>query len=480
MRNKIYKSITTAMLLALIIGINSCRKERHQNDSPSPVNLEAAKNYVNNHLSKASSNVFSRMGINWGATSINEQPNETVIEVSLSNSERIFQTNALIEQVGNNEKRNNIRLIVFKDNATDKINHAVYMSIINDGELMDLTKISYKRQNTLTGKILFYDLEGGFINGWHYSNGKIDQSISPSTKEAYKQSQTKINIKLSASKSSNIGNDNKISKYDLPEMICHDELVPTYGVACVQVANLVNCNLYQTGSTYVSYCEFVDQGGGSGGGTAPGGSGNNSNSGTTLSGSEITEATLVDDGKKAIDPQKYIDCFSDGKQAKSYKMTIYVDQPVPGKNSQYSSSAVTGNGYGGLMLNSNGSIFNVGHTFVGFEKMNMDGTSVKQFLGFYPSDNPFKSKGIIKDDSGHGYNVSYTKEVTQAQFGLALTEVLNNSKGTEYVLANYVAGGTEYNCTDAAVNWMSDAGIQIPFDSPRGLFTNTQVIMDKH
>jgi hypothetical protein len=34
-------------------------------------------------------------------------------------------------------------------------------------------------------------------------------------------------------------------------------------------------------------------------------------------------------------------------------------------------------------------------------------------------------------------------------------------------------GGTEYSCTDAAINWMSDAGINIPLSSPRGLFKNT-------
>lgn len=46
----------------------------------------------------------------------------------------------------NFETRNDIRLIVFKNKETDKVTNAVYMSIINDGELTDLSKIQYKKR----------------------------------------------------------------------------------------------------------------------------------------------------------------------------------------------------------------------------------------------------------------------------------------------------------------------------------------------
>lgn len=187
---------------------------------------------------------------------------------------------------------------------------------------------------------------------------------------------------------------------------------------------------------------------------------------------DLVNAVVEDDGKTPIDPKKYIDCFTDGKQAQSYKMTIYVNQPQPGTNAQFSTILVN-NGLGGVTLNSNGLLYDVGHTFVGFEKINTDGSSVKQVMGFYPSGSGFKSPGEIQDNSGHIYNISYTKEVTQAQFGLALSSVLNDSKGTVYNLSDFVFGGEEYNCTDAAINWMSDAGINIPLSSPRGLFKNT-------
>lgn len=92
---------------------------------------------------------------------------------------------------------------------------------------------------------------------------------------------------------------------------------------------------------------------------------------------------------------------------------------------------------------------------------------------FTPGSSALKSDGVIKDDSGHIYNISYTKTVTEAQFGLALSEVRNDDIGSKYVLADHLVGSAEYNCTDAAINWMSDAGVQIPLDSPRGLFVNS-------
>jgi len=127
--------------------------------------------------------------------------------------------------------------------------------------------------------------------------------------------------------------------------------------------------------------------------------------------SDLANATFADDGKPGIDPNKYINCFSDGKTASGYKLTIYVTQPVPGSNDQWSPNVIIvpmgGVPGGETFITPGGNPLNVGHTFVGFEKDNTDGTSVKQVMGFYPgpglSVNP---KGVIKDDSGHPYNVS--------------------------------------------------------------------------
>ncbi|MFD2585086.1 hypothetical protein ACFSR6_21490 [Pedobacter vanadiisoli] len=64
-----------------------------------------------------------------------------------------------------------------------------------------------------------------------------------------------------------------------------------------------------------------------------GGNGGNEGDPGTLTETQITEAAVYDDGKpKIADIKKYTKCFNDGKQAQSYTMTIYVDQPVAGQS----------------------------------------------------------------------------------------------------------------------------------------------------
>ncbi|MNK38097.1 Acyl carrier protein [compost metagenome] len=207
-----------------------------------------------------------------------------------------------------------------------------------------------------------------------------------------------------------------------------------------------------------------------------GGSGSNS---TSISSTAMAEAKVVDDGKPKIqDIKKYLDCFTDGKQAKSYTMTIYADQPVPGQNDSYKIVVPTGgintNIYGvptGVVFQTvGGQNFDVGHTFVTFEKNNMDGTNVRQTLGFYPSSNPISSKGAIKDNSGHNADVKYTMNVTQEQFEAALRRVENDFNNKDYNLTNMASN--EYNCTSAAISWMNAAGANFS-NSSSGLFKNT-------
>jgi len=154
-------------------------------------------------------------------------------------------------------------------------------------------------------------------------------------------------------------------------------------------------------------------------------------------------------------------------------LTIYVAQPKPGANDQWTTDLhVTSPTPTGLIyLAGGGQLLNVGHTFVAFEKDNTDGTSVIQVMGFYPGPGlSLQPKGIIKDDSGHPYNVSYTVNVSVTNFNAALTGVVLDNGTSNYVLTN--AFGSERNCTDAALSWMSNAGVGLPVAS-RGAFTNT-------
>jgi hypothetical protein len=199
------------------------------------------------------------------------------------------------------------------------------------------------------------------------------------------------------------------------------------------------------------------------------------------SAAEVQDAVAVDNGNPGINPQTYIICFSDGKTAQSYKLTIYVDQPIPGSNDEWTTGITANTNVTQNFINTLGQTFNVGHTFVGFEKINTDGTSVTQVMGFYPTHGSVgggssggssagaSSNGKIEDNSGHQYNVSYTVNVNASQFNSALSGVVNSS-ASQYVLSN-VQSGPENNCTDAAVAWMRAAGVTLPAGGA-GLFVN--------
>jgi len=200
----------------------------------------------------------------------------------------------------------------------------------------------------------------------------------------------------------------------------------------------------------------------------------------TFTESEISDAQFNDDGKpKIADIRKYTNCFNDGKQVQSYTMTVFVDQPVAGQSDWFkvvvpSPGTTSNNPYGvptGVVwTTAGGTSFDVGHTFVTFEKNNTDGTNVRQTLGFYPSSNPFRSEGAMENNSLHEADVSYTVNVTQAQFNAALAKVEDDFDNKKYILTNI--NGNEYNCTDAAISWMNAGGANF-LNSSTGLFRNT-------
>ena len=197
--------------------------------------------------------------------------------------------------------------------------------------------------------------------------------------------------------------------------------------------------------------------------------GENSTNPDALKVTDIENMTVNEITEKPIqDIDKYLDCFNDGKIAAFYKLTIYVDQPVAGTNLQSNIITVAGP-TSNLVLVQAGEKFDVGHTFVGFQKVNVDGTQVEQILGFYPSADPttpgIYTKGYIMDNSGHDYDISYSKEVNNIEFTSALAKL----KG-DFIESNYSV--LNYNCTDAALKWMNAADSNLS-SVPRGIFNNT-------
>jgi hypothetical protein len=172
-----------------------------------------------------------------------------------------------------------------------------------------------------------------------------------------------------------------------------------------------------------------------------------------------------------INLAKFIECFTDGKTAANYKITLYVDQPNPGTTDAIAFNAphpfvISNNPYnvptGIGFVTQGGKTFDVGHTFVGYTKNNTDGSSVTQVIGFYPADNEGPAGASYVNDGGHTYDVSLTKTVTAAQFNSSLSALTTDlSNSVNYNLAIY-------NCTNSAVNSMNAGGAALPSSTITG------------
>jgi hypothetical protein len=208
-----------------------------------------------------------------------------------------------------------------------------------------------------------------------------------------------------------------------------------------QTCGIYNGQLIECHYTYTTtHCIDISDGGGNGGGGYPdvGGGGGilplpddpdrvfvNSDAPIVVSKNPGLNGT-------PIDIKKYTATFRDGKVASKYLVTVFVEQPVIGAHKMWAIK--------------NGNI-DAGHSFVMLEKINTDGTKVKQVIGFYPAKSPSPTNpevpGIVVDNSGHDYNVSVTYPAVKQAFEIILDK-LDNWATVNYNLNNK-------NCTDFAV-----------------------------
>lgn len=85
----------------------------------------------------------------------------------------------------NNFIRNNVRLVVLLDKKTGKT-RSFMMTFVGTYEYLRKTRAIGNngylyRQPDFSGAVLFHELNGAFINGWRYSDGKIVATISRPT-----------------------------------------------------------------------------------------------------------------------------------------------------------------------------------------------------------------------------------------------------------------------------------------------------------
>ncbi|GAB3937331.1 hypothetical protein [Mucilaginibacter myungsuensis] len=145
---------------------------------------------------------------------------------------------------------------------------------------------------------------------------------------------------------------------------------------------------------------------------------------------------------KAINYQRILDNFNDGKSATAYAMLFHVKQPVPGKKKIYVGA-------------------NTGHTFITLIKYNTDSTYSSASFGFYPKKDHFLSatpvmpttSATFKDDTDHQWDQIVGKFISKRKFDkiLKLTKEYDNAV---YNLNNQ-------NCTDFGLQAANLAGLSI-------------------
>jgi len=255
-----YLNLFLCFLVGIIL-IYSCKKqtEKEQIDDYDQSQIQQ---WYNSKVDKSESNRFRTLSPIWETVSVKEESDQLIFEVSLNNPNKIFIGDHLADKKNASElsARTNTRIIIFKDKKSGLITNGCYMSAINEDTNYDLKSIHYKKVGDFSGRIYYHDLNGTFANGWSYSNGLINGTVSASTKENYFQFQK-------AALSSNEKLPVKRDKLSIdPGISCYTAAVPLWGSTCV---DSYGCEYYITGYDYITNC--TTEGGGGGGGGDNGG-----------------------------------------------------------------------------------------------------------------------------------------------------------------------------------------------------------------
>ncbi|MGV3604470.1 MAG: hypothetical protein ACO1N1_24825 [Dyadobacter fermentans] len=153
---------------------------------------------------------------------------------------------------------------------------------------------------------------------------------------------------------------------------------------------------------------------------------------TIISPSQITMPGL---SHPAINLRKHLDCFGTNTAASTYKMTVYVAEPMSGTGKTVKGS-------------------NVGHTFIGLEKTT-NGVTTRQVLGFYP--NSIGADWVsshVADNGGDSYTVSASWDLDAGAFTDAINGMISGY-GMMYDI-------NQYNCTTAAASVADAVGLTFP------------------
>lgn len=206
-------SLISVLLLSLVVY--SCRKEVESPGSPKIDDTNIAKHaeqwlYRNSPTSKSAGDfVQGKQGVyykpKWDNAMIEKSGKYQIVEFDIN---EIGMTSMVMMETHERYKdclddiyiQSHTRYIYRIDKETGK-ERGYLMTVVPDLEYLEdnnfepLKKNSYlQRDYRLSGLVLFHEINGAFINGWSYKNGKIIgtmQSCSQEFADLYMSEQTK-------------------------------------------------------------------------------------------------------------------------------------------------------------------------------------------------------------------------------------------------------------------------------------------------
>lgn len=175
------KFVPKLFILALLtLFYISCKKDSSSGISSEGTKYSELQSWYNSEKAKSSYGRIPGLKPDWGKFSIIEDNTALVYEIELDNPNKVFLTSEKIDitKAEDYSKLSTFRLILSVDKKTNKIQGA-YMNILATNNDEPLQNIHYKKVQKLTGKVQFFNINGTYLNGWVYKNGKIEKKIRP-------------------------------------------------------------------------------------------------------------------------------------------------------------------------------------------------------------------------------------------------------------------------------------------------------------
>lgn len=178
--NAFYSPLKVFVLLyfVVLLIVAGCKKDQSIGDDVPNTTINQLKGWYGAEKAKSNNKSGALPGLTpvWGKVVVLEDEGNMVYEVELINSNHLFTADKRIDKskYKEYEKRNSFRLVLIKDKNTAQVSGA-YMNILLENNDQDLQKVHYKKATNFTGTIQYYNINGTYNMGWHYTKGRIDK-----------------------------------------------------------------------------------------------------------------------------------------------------------------------------------------------------------------------------------------------------------------------------------------------------------------